>query len=85
VCEGASDFASSSEVLVTAQVYTQEEDARSAEARKAQVTLTVQEVRDGLVGRLDDITRAHALLFENLNSCLWSFEPAAVLVHKNMC
>lgn len=63
---------------MTAQVYTQEEDARSAEARKAQVTLTVQEVRDGLVGRLEDISRA--LLFMPLVP----FEPAAVLVHMSM-
>lgn len=40
------------------QVLTPEEEARSVEDRKTRVTLTVQEARDALVKKLDDIDRA---------------------------
>ncbi|KAK9916145.1 hypothetical protein WJX75_009294 [Coccomyxa subellipsoidea] len=38
-----------------AKVFTPEEEARSVEERKTQVTLTVQETRDAMISKLDDI------------------------------
>ena len=39
------------------QALSPEEEARSVEERKTRVTLTVQEARDALVKKLDDIDR----------------------------
>ena len=43
------------------QAFTPEEEARSVEERKTKVTLTVQETRDALVSKLNDIDGAHSL------------------------
>lgn len=42
-------------------MFTPEEEARSVEERKTQVTLTVQETRDALISKLDDINGACSL------------------------